>query len=224
MKKAFFYKEWIKTRWFLLAILIGGVLVEIYLFLKLGRSFRYAGHEHLWDVIVNRNQFMFHTLKYFPILAGLLIGVVQMIPEIVEKRLKLSLHLPLYESKTITLMVGYILIILISIFIISFITLILGAAIYFPLEIIKSIAITVLPWYLCGITAYLLVVFCCLEPLWRRRIINILISVCFLGTYFLSSFPGAYSKNILTMMIIPAISFLLIYLSVFRFKTGVQTN
>ena len=222
MRKALFYKEWTKTRWFLLATLACGVLINIYMLLKIGRSFRFAGHEHLWDVIVNRNQFLFSLQQYYPAISGLIVAGAQMIPEINNKRLKLSLHLPLKESKIITNMITTILGVLIIALGLNLGFLILGASLYFPAQIIQSTIITLLPWYIGGILAYLLVVFCCFEPLWKRRVINILISIALLNIYYLSNFPGAYSKNIFVMIIIPLISLLFVYLSVFRFKSGVQ--
>ncbi len=222
MNKAIFYKEWIKVRWSVLAIIIIGIVIEIIMFLKLGRSFRFSGREHIWDVIVNRNQFLFSYIKYYPLAAGLILSIVQFLPEINNSRLKLSLHLPMKETNIITHMLGSISGLLLLLFLIEVAILILGLRYFFEKEIVNTIFLTVLPWFIAGLAGYLLFAFCFFEPLWKRRIINILLSFFILYLFFISKYPGAYSQAVLMVLLIPVICFLLVYYSVSRFKIGIH--
>lgn len=70
MTSALLFKEWKKTKWFAIGAFAVGLALLTYIFLKLGRSFRMVGLEHLWDVIVNRDQFLFRDVKYFPLATG----------------------------------------------------------------------------------------------------------------------------------------------------------
>ena len=54
MKKAIFYKEWIKThRYFWLALIVSSVFV-IYALLQLQRVIGFKGVEHLWEILLLR--------------------------------------------------------------------------------------------------------------------------------------------------------------------------
>jgi hypothetical protein len=224
MIRAIIYKEWIKTRWILLAILLTGIAIELYLFLKLGRSFRIAGHEHLWDVVINRNQFLFSGLKFIGLASGIALGVAQLLPEIHQKRLKLTLHLPMRESTSISGMTGFSVIALTLVLILFTFTLWLGSNHYFATEITHSILLTTMPWLLAGITAYLLTAFVIIEPVWIRRIVNILISVFIINIHFMSSFPGTYNQAWYLPIITVPLSFTAVYYSASRFKTGAHLS
>lgn len=222
MIKALLYKEWLKTRWFLLAIAVAGLLLHIYMFMKTGRSLRLVGAEHIWDVAVNRNQFLFPDLKYLPVLAGTILGLSQYLPEIASRRIKLTFHLPLHEKTITSWMVGYGFGWLFLLFLIQFIGLMIGMSIQFAPEIVTNSALTVLPWYVAGLWAYLACVFVCVEPTWRMRLPNLLISVALIRTLFLSDFPAAYVRMPLYMLLPTGLFMLFLWLSVYRLKVGRQ--
>ena len=224
MNRALFYKEWIKIRWFFTAAIIAGVVIELIMFLKLGRSFRFAGHEHLWDVIVNKHQFMFSMIKYYPICVGVIIGMAQVLPEISRSRLKLSLHLPMKEARVVAVMAGFGLGLLILLLSVLQVLMLGGARYYFAGEMVNSVFYTSLPWFMAGITAYLLLAFSLYEPIRKRKVVNICTSAFLLYLHFISSFPGAWSGSIWLLLIMPVISSLFLFYSVYRFKAGVQAS
>lgn len=222
MIKALLYKEWIKTRWFLLAIAIAGLLLHIYMFMRVGRSIRLVGAEHIWDVIITRNQFLFSELKYLPLLSGALLGLSQFIPEITNRRIKLTFHLPLPEKTITTWMVGFGFILLTGLFLVQFTGLFTGMHLLFAPEIVNNGALTVLPWYVAGLWAYLACVFVAVEPTWRMRIPNLLISTGLIRILFLSDFPAAYVPMPVLMLAGTILFVLFLWLSVFRLKVGRQ--
>lgn len=222
MIKALLYKEWIKTRWPIAVLVFLAMVIEVYMFVRLGRSVRIAGHEHLWDVIINRDQFMFYDLKYFPLFAGLTLGLFQFFPEMNQKRLKLTLHLPMKEFSIISWMTAYGLITLLVLFILQGLALLGGMAVYFPGEFIISAFYTTLPWFVAGILAYLACVLVNCEPTWKRRISNVLLTAGTIRLLFLSDLPGAYSQVFILIPVLIVLLGVVVYLSVYRFKSGLQ--
>jgi hypothetical protein len=220
MFKAVLKKEWIKTKWFVIGIAVVSLLLHIYMFIKLGRSMRFTGIIHLWDVVINKEQFVFREIRFFPIIAGLSIGLSQFIPEIYQKRLKLALHLPLKSYKIIFWNIAYGLICLSTIFIISMSVLLFYISIYFSFEFVESGFFTILPWYLSGIATYLFMAWIVLEPRWDRRIINSLITLPLISMFLLDRNPAAYMGSVIMILIITILSSSLVYLSVLRFKDG----
>jgi len=193
-----------------------------YIFLKMGRSFRFAGMEHLWDVIVNRQQFVFRDLKYFPLAAGICLGFAQYVPEMIQKRIKLTLHLPMEEWRIITLMLVYGASLLLAVFVCHVGAVYVFASLYFPAEFIVSMLTTVLPWYMSGLIAYAFIAMLCLEPTWKRRIFIALVAAATIQGCYISDFPGAYTPVLLAAVCIPLFVLPFAFLSVYRFKQGKQ--
>ncbi len=222
MKGAVLYKEFKKTKIAWLIAFVGGLLLLSYLFIKTGRSFRFAGMEHLWDVIVNRDQFVFRNLKLFPVIAAVCIGLAQYVPEMIQKRIKLTLHMPMEERTIILLMLGYGLLSLLVLFVLHIGGVLVFTAINFSVEFVRSTFITIIPWYLAGFTTYLFVAMICIEPTWKRRVFNTILAVGTIHLFFVSTFPGAYSHIIKWIFLIPIIVLPFTFLSIARFKDGVQ--
>lgn len=222
MWKAIVYKEWLKTRWLLLGLSVLGLGVLVYMFISLGRVYRIMGIAEVWDVIVNRHQILFTELQYYPVLCGTLIALAQFIPEMLKKRLKLTLHLPIAQKTAYFGMQLYGLGILLVGFAVQLILLYIYSLYYFPKEIIGSAFLTLLPWYSAGFTVYIFTAFICVEPVWLRRVFYLLIACGVLYFSYLSAFPGAYEKVWWLFILLPIYVFAFPWLSVIRFKKGVQ--
>ena len=106
MKKAIFYKEWIKTRRYTLLALILSLIFVGYALLQLQRVIGFKGVGHLWEILLSRDTVFIEVLTYVPLAIGVLMAVVQFVPEMQQKRLKLTLHLPYSQRRMVTLMLG----------------------------------------------------------------------------------------------------------------------
>lgn len=109
MFSAIFYKEWIKTRRTVGLILLLLVALLVYALVQMGQTLRVNGAVQAWSAVLLKDMSLVpEVTKWFPLLTGLLLGVAQFIPEMTDKRLKLTLHLPLRESKIVfvTLLYG----------------------------------------------------------------------------------------------------------------------
>ena len=96
---AIFYKEWIKTRWYFLLAVITTLGFTGYCMLRINRVVEMKGAAHVWEVMMQRDAIFIEMLQYIPLIAGVLMAVVQFVPEMQRKCLKLTLHLPYPELK-----------------------------------------------------------------------------------------------------------------------------
>ncbi len=222
MIQSLYYKEWHKSRWALLIILLFFTGIIIYSFINISQNIRISGVDQVWDIIIQKGTYYFTYIKYLPLMAGILLAITQYIPEMTSKRLKLTLHLPLPESKIMLTMLSYGIINLSLIFTLVYCVVYLGTRFYFPAEIAYWNAIVTLPWLLGGITAYLLTVWVCIEPVWKQRVFNSTISILILALYYFDVMPKAYSPSMIYILIITIISGFFSFYSLIRFKDGEQ--
>lgn len=222
MLQALFYKEWIKTRKVIFVAIILFACFITYSFINIEQLFRINGAVQTWVNIILKDITLLSGLEYLPILFGILLALAQYVPEMTNKRLKLTLHLPLSETKTIFSMLMYGFVTLIILFVITYNILISGMSFYLPREIILASVWTSLPWFFAGIIGYFLSAWICIEPVWRQRIFNTIIGICLLSFFFIDSKSGAYASFLPYMIICLILVFFYPFYSMSRFKDGIQ--
>lgn len=223
MLQALFYKEWIKSRRliFLIGIIFAGAI--IYTFINIGQTFRVEGSVQAWADIILKDAPVFPLiLQWLPLLAALSVSFAQFIPEIMNKRLKLTLHLPMPETKIISIMLLYGLLMLVIAYLLTYAVLMSGLSFYYPSEIKVAAFEKSLPWFAAGIAGYLLAAWVCLEPVWKQRICNAFISVCILSLFFIKALSGAYFTLLPFLLIIIIVCYGMPFYSTARFKEGKQ--
>ena len=169
---AIFYKEWIKTRWYFLLAVLATLGFTGYCMLRINRVVEMKGAAHVWEVMLQRDVIFIDMLQYIPLIAGILMAIVQFVPEMQRKCLKLTLHLPYPELKMTGNMLLSGLILLLVCFASNFLLMEIYLNGILAHELKNHILLTALTWYLAGISGYLLVAWICLEPAWKRRILN----------------------------------------------------
>lgn len=222
MEKALLFKEWLKTRRVFAVSLILAVAMASYTVLMMNRLIELKGVEHLWLIMLLRDNSFVDIIKYIPIIIGIAIGVSQMAPEIMQKRLKLTLHLPYPQDRLISLMLMTGIIELLVIFIIQIGIIAVYDSAILPRELVCRVILTTLPWYFAGFTAYLFTTSICLEGTWKRRVILGLLCVATLMIYYLQPALEAYNGMIIIMIIFFFLLSILSFGSVIRFKEGRQ--
>lgn len=220
--KAIFYKEWIKTRWYLIVAMLVMTGFTGYAMLRINRTINLKGIEHVWEVMLSRDAVFVDILEFIPLLAGLLLAVVQFAPEMHRKCLKLTLHLPVAHLRTTNQMLCYGLMALTACFAISLAIMFGYMQTVFAFELYTRVLLTAAPWFVAGIAAYLLAAWTCLEPTWKRRIINLAITVLLLRIFFLAPAPEAYNSFLPLLAIYSLMLVSLSWLSISRFKEGKQ--
>lgn len=222
MGKAICYKEWIKTRWYLLLATLLVAAFTGYSLLQVSRVIEFKGAVHLWAVMLERDAVFIDLMTYIPLLAGLLLGLFQYVPEMQQSRLKLTLHLPYPHYRMVAAMLLYGTTALAVVYAVSLGMVALRFETAVARELTHRVLLTALPWYLAGWAAYFLTAWVCLEPAWKRRILNLLVAAGLLRIYFLAPAPEAYNAFLPGLTLFTLLLSLLSLLSVYRFKTGEQ--
>ncbi|MBO9634438.1 MAG: hypothetical protein J7578_15090, partial [Chitinophagaceae bacterium] len=151
---------------------------------------------------------------------GLLIGLSQFIPETVDKRIKLSLHLPINEEGIVLKMVGIGTTVVLLIFVLLFAVIYGWSLVYFPVEIVNKTALSLIPWFLSGLAAYFLSSFVILEPIWKYRILYLITGGAFITLFFKSNVSGSYQPAILPLLICVLMLSISSLFSIYRFRKG----
>ncbi len=222
MEKAIFYKEWIKMRSLLPVLAIALIGITAYVLLRIDRAVTLNGAPHLWQIMLDKEVVFIEMLRFVPLVAGLLLSLTQFIPEMLRKRLKLTLHLPYSQHRMILLMAAMGLGILTLLFAIQalmvwgyFHTLVTD-------ELTSRALMTAMPWWLGGLVLYMLCAWICLEPTRYRRGIYIVITLGICRMFYLSDVPQSYDGMLPWIIVLLAGVFFLPLLSVRRFKEGCQ--
>jgi len=222
MIKAILYKEWIKTRYLFLLAAVILMAFTAYCQLRISNVISLRSAAHLWEILLTRDNIFYEPMRYVPLFSGILLALFQFVPEMQQKRLKLCLHLPLAQNKIIGSMLGFGVSLLVALFVVTCLIIFLYLNPILAPELISRIMLTMLPWFVAGIAGYAFVAFAVLEPTWKRRLLNILAGVAFIRIFYLSSYAEAYNQVIVWLLIITLALVGLSFLSVSRFKDGVQ--
>lgn len=182
MTKALLYKEWLKIRWAALIMLGISLLVIIKIALNIAYGIRFYEANAYWYEVIIRGFLFYEDLMYVPLLAGTVIGIAQYFPEMVDKRLKLTLHLPLPENFIFLYMVFIGTLALIVLFTISQAIVSMITINYFPVQVLRSVWLTTFTWYLGGFVGYWAAAMIFVEPVWLKRILLIMISYSLYST------------------------------------------
>ncbi|MBQ8270650.1 MAG: hypothetical protein IJZ22_05520 [Bacteroidaceae bacterium] len=219
---AIFYKEWIKTRWYLLLSVLTMLGFVIYSMLRINRVANLKGIEHVWEVMLAKDVVFVDLLEFIPLLVGILLAVVQFVPEMHRKCLKLTLHLPVPQLKMINEMLFFGLLVLVGCFAVCWFIMWLYMQMVLAPELYTRVLLTSAPWFIAGIAAYLLVAWVCLEPTWKRRVLYMVVSILLLRVFFLASAPEAYNAFLPLLLVYTLLLATLSWLSIARFKEGRQ--
>lgn len=223
MFKALFYKEWIKTRWYFLISMLVTLGFTAFKMIQISRAMTLKGGPgHFWETMLMKDVIFIDSLQYIPLAIGIVWAIVQFVPEMNHKCLKLTLHLPCNQLKLLysMLLSGFLL--LLFCYVLNLALIYAYFSLYFAPELVSHIMWSAYPWYIAGMAAYLLFAWICLEPTWKLRIFNMIVSGFLLKIFYISNQPEAYRPFILTLIISTLLLFSLPWLSIVRFKEGKQ--
>ena len=220
MWKSMLYKEWLKIRWFLIGATITGLLVVAYLFLNTQRFITFQEANKVWYSILFLNMQYFSLLKYIPFLIAIGIGVAQYFPETINKRIKLTFHLPINENKALLMMLASGLGGLLICYLLHFVAFVILSNIYFGSEIVNAAIISIIPWFLSGLATYFLVALIVLEPTWKFRILYTIAAAAFVPLYLKYGMSGAYEPINLKLALLTVLISVSLLFSAYRFRKG----
>ena len=195
MYKSIFYKEWVKLRRIFFVMLALGVILAVSAWLYLSHAVKFSGPVQVWDMYLYRGRLFYSQfIKYFPVFVGILLGIVQFVPEIMAKRIKLVFRLPIGEDTVVMTMIGIGLLFLIVIFGLMLTLVLLSASLIFPYEVVSSLFFTILPWLMGGIITYFITSMVILEPIWKYRILYLPVGFGLVKLFLYSSWYNSYEK------------------------------
>lgn len=221
MWKSVIYKEWLKIRWIQLGLTILGLLVIGNIFLEVKHDILFRQANNYWYLLLFQGVTYYGGIfRYVPLLIGLGLGLAQFIPEILNKRIKLTFHLPINENKILFMMLSFGFACLLASFIIIY-GLFLGLSHhYFALEIIRTANITIIPWFLAGFAAYFLMALIILEPIMLYKGIYIIPSYFFISIFLKYGVPGGFQPLNWKLLILTALCSVCFLFSAYRFRKG----
>ena len=219
--KALSYKEWIKTRKVTGVLILVFFAVVAYTFIEVTHAIRLDNANNIWYGFLFMDNNLPQITYQIPLLAGISLALVQFVPEMTSKRLKLTLHLPADETAIISSMLLYGYLILIALFLATLIAYTIGFSILFPVEITKILLSRLLPAVISGLVSYGLTAWICFEPQWKQRIFNLVIAIGLLSVFFLTDTAGVYLHFGVGFILLLLLSSVLPFYSVLRFKHGV---
>ena len=212
------YKERHKLRrsWPVLAIF--NFLAVIYLYVETRHLFRMDHAEIVWYRSIELGHIYYEILRYVPAISGLLLAVMQFLPEMRDERLRLSLHLPVRSHSIILshLLVGSVL--LAALMAVSATGLVAVTSIYFPWELIKLALITSAPWFLAGWCCYLGAALALLEPGLKLRVFNLLLTAGLAVPLLAQAVPGAYASAFPKLLLLPPLMLGAVLLPAYHFR------
>lgn len=220
MVRSLFFKEWLKTR---MAVVLAGVATMglcAYLLITIGRVMESHGMMAVWDTLLNRDTLLIEPLRFVPIVVGVLLGVAQILPEMTQKRIKLTLHLPIENWKSIGIMVLYGAVVMAGLAVLNLGVCFGVMSVWLPAEMLRHIFLTAVVWYLAGLLAYFFTVWVVLEPTWKLRIPEMLFAAACLRGFYMSTMPEAYNAFLPIMAVFTVLCSALPLLSIDRFKKG----
>lgn len=220
MTKAIIIKELLKTRRAFRVSILLAVFFTVYAILGINRVITTHGVEHIWLIMLMKDQTFIDSIKYIPLLCGLLIGLSQMMPEMQQNRLKLTLHLPCQSLKLLMTMLATGFAELTVIFLLQFVSIWIFYRGIIVAEMTWHVLLTSVTWYLAGYAAYFFATAVCLEGRWKRRIIIALLGVGMVTIFYLQPVSGAYNGFLPFATIATLLLATLSYLSIIRFKQG----
>lgn len=222
MLKAIIYKEWLKTRGAFLIGLLLLVCISGFEILSMNRIATMKGVEHIWQIMLMKDNMFVNHLTYIPLAVGLCIALAQMVPEMVQKRFKLTLHLPYPQGKMVVAMlsVGLSELLILSILTVAMVAIYDSSILVH--ELVERVVLTMLPWFVAGFVSYFFTVAVCIEGCWRQKTVLSLVGVGAVSCFFAVDAPEAYNGVLLLLVLGSLLCSMLVFRSVYRFKEGRQ--
>ncbi len=218
MLRSIFFKEYLKIRnpWLVLLALNG--LLMVYIAIDTRYLFVMDHAEIVWYRTLQLGQIHYHHLKYAPLLTGLLIACIQYLPEMTNERLRLALHLPVSPHRLILAHIVVGLTALGIVILLDLTVLALLTARFFPSEAVTTSLVSALPWAMAGAAAYLGATLGMLEPAFRQKLFNLVLSAGVTGLFLCPAPPGGYLR-LLPLISLPVVLMVpAVLLPAYRFR------
>lgn len=217
--QSIFYREWLKTRFVFVISLVVVLSIMLYIMLDFAQSVRISGVTNIVrDIIINNTQPLI-TFKYVPTLLGLTLAICQFTPEMVDRRFRLTLHLPYKEHYVMAALLAYGIIVLTALYVVGMLCT-LCLAKYLPMVVLSHVVFAIYPWLICGYITYAMVISLIIEPSWWRKISFVPLLLTFDFVMLLDCQPWAFVNSNILFVFAVIVAFLTPFYNMIRFKNG----
>lgn len=193
MFKSIFLKEWLKIKYPLFFLLIFSIFILSYFAFDLNFQFSTIEPESMmWYRFIHLEHKPHFILYYFYLFVGIIVATSQFLPEIIQKRVKVTLHLPLniFQNIFLHLLIGIIFICsIITLFSISLLRIISD---YYPKEIVQVVFEDSLFFSLISLLTYIFISLVIMEQNRIKQLLKAVFTFLFL---FYFSFQGSFEKE-----------------------------
>ena len=213
-------KEWLKLRWFFFASLVLNLAVCTKIFFDIHQRMQAEHAEMVWYQVIHLHSVLYQEIRLLPLLTGLVLAVVQFVPEILGRRLRLALHLPMGRDGmlAICLLSGLSLYLLIATLDVAAVYWMLSY--FFPVEVAHSSLSTMAPWLFAGLITYFGSVTVLLETSWPRRVFLLQVFAVLLSVLFQGAGYGWFAPSLSWLAALLPLAMLCVFESGRRFQQG----
>lgn len=186
MIKSIMLKEWLKLKWFLNGCLLLNIGVCFKILLDIRQRLHAEHAEMVWYQAIHLHSVLYQDIRFVILATSLVLAAAQFVPEMLGRRMRIALHLPIGRNRLVTWSM------LSGLLFFSFVTLadwlfvFSTIRFYFPEEVAAVVLPTMLPWYLAGVVGYCATTCILLETTRSRRVFlsivfTIVVSIFFSG-------------------------------------------
>lgn len=199
--------------------LVLGIGVILYAFIDLNSSIINAGggSAYVYEWLTRGGRAHYDIFRDIPFLIALLLGVSQFMPEVLQKRIKLTLHLPAHELFLLYTMVLYGFLLMLAMMLVFMAVFFALDACFLTAEMHRMALDAFLPWILGGFTTYFFVAMIAMEPSWKYRFLYAVIVYELVGIFLLGGNMSEMYPLLLGIWIIASLGMLY---TANRFKIG----
>jgi len=218
MLSSLLLKEWVKLKRYFGAALLLNVGICLKIFFDIRHQMHSEHAEMVWYQTIHIHTVLYQDIRYLPLITGLVLAAAQFVPEMLGRRLRLSLHLPFRRDfmLSVCLLAGLLLFLLICVLDLVIITMTLQT--YFPQEVADSSLPTIFPWILAGLISYLGGVTVLLEINWPRRIFLLLVFAVLVTMLFSGTGYGWFSPALPYLILLVPLALFSVFESGRRFQ------
>lgn len=186
MFKSIFLKEFLKIKYYLLFSFLFSVVVLAYFTFKLNFEFSTIEPESMmWYRFVQLEQKPYFNLIYFYLIFASLFAIFQFLPELIQKRVKVTIHLPLNLIQNVLFHITIGLFFIILFFTFLSLSLLVITSHYYPEEIIQIIFKDTVFYSLISIISYIFISSLIIEQNRKIQFIKLSIFILFLFYFYL---------------------------------------
>lgn len=206
MTKYLLYKEWLKVKWVIAGALLLFLLIAIYTFLTIRSAQIQTGANDVWYKFLFINPKFYQLYQLPPIIFGGVLAFFQFMPELNQKRLRLSLHLPMDQKQTLFIMIVFGETVLIFGLFFLFLSFAIFTSFVLPAQLIHAGILSILPWGLAGILCYNYLVILLLEPVLTQRFFHFCMGLVLIFYFLQNAAMEGLNYQLISMAIITFVS------------------